>query len=408
MKIYFKSFGCKTNQIEIESLKQHLILKGFVVCDKNPDFFVINSCCVTENAEKDVIKFLKKVLKENPSSLIIFTGCLATLKWNEFKEQERIKVFSNSEKHLIYNFLTEDKKDISFFPIIRLTNKTRAFIKVQDGCDMECSYCIVSKLRSVPKSKSIFSIIDEVKNLISLGVKEIVLSGTRLGSYKDSGKNFADLVCEIIKIPGNFRIRYSSLEPWEIDEYLIEVSQDSKICKYFHIPLQSGSDKILSLMKRPYNKSFFEDRINLIRKKIDNVGIYSDIIVGFPEESEVDYLETEKFVKDICLSGLHVFTFSKRPNTEAFSKNDLPKNIKEDRSNNMREVDKLLRKKFISSKIGNKMEVLTMKIKNGIVYGLSSEFIDVITEDNVLVNEFYYLFGSNIRDRYLVCVKNKF
>ncbi|MCX7905172.1 MAG: MiaB/RimO family radical SAM methylthiotransferase [Elusimicrobiales bacterium] len=406
MKIYFKSFGCRTNQIEIESLKQHLVLKGFVTCEEKPDVIVINSCCVTENAEREVIKYLEKILKENPSSLIVFTGCLATLRYNEFKNNGKIKVFSNSEKHLIYNFLTGDKKDLSFFPIITLPSKTRAFIKVQDGCDMSCSYCVVPVLRNVPKSKNISCVVEEVKNLISLGVKEIVFSGTRLGSYNDSDKNFVDLISEILKIPGNFRIRYSSIEPWEIGDDLIEISQDSKVCKYFHIPLQSGSDKILSLMKRPYNKSFFEKKINQIRKKIKGVGIYCDIIVGFPGESNYDYLETEKFVFDLSLSGLHVFSYSKRPNTDSFNIDDLPKFVKDYRSKRMREIDKKLRKKFILSKIGSRLEVLTLKRKNDCVYGLTSEFINVIINDNSFgINEFYFLIGKEIDDKYLVCVK---
>lgn len=404
MKIFFKSFGCRTNQVEIESIKQHLSLDGFEI-SKNLDeceCVVINSCCVTQKAEEEVERFVRKIVKKYKDKKIILTGCLATLKPNYFSDSN-VVVFKNKEKHLIYNYLTKSDKDLSDFKIVKSWGRTRAFIKVQDGCNMNCSYCIVPKLRTEIKSKGFDLVLAEIKNLVECGVKEIVLSGTRLGSYNDNGKSLKDLVKEVIKIPGDFRLRYSSIEIWELDEELIELSTHKKVCKYFHIPLQSGSDKILRLMKRPYTKKYFEDKIKMIRKLIPNIGIYSDVIVGFPGEDDYDYLETEKFVKDLSLSGLHVFSFSKRPNTEAFGMSDNPQKVIYERSVRMHEVDRFLRDKFISSFIGGYLEVLTIKKKDDVIYGLSSEFVDVLINDDLKLNQFYRVYAIEKKDKYLLC-----
>lgn len=407
MKIFFKSFGCRTNQIEVESLKQHLILDGFQISKdlNNTDLVIINSCCVTQKAEDEVEKFLDKILNKG-HKFVVFTGCLATLKPDYFSKKG-VVVFKNDEKHLIYNFITKKDKDLSSFPIIKTGERTRAFVKIQDGCKMGCSYCIVPKLRTKLKSKSFDMILSEVKNLIQSGVKEIVLSGIRLGSYNDNGKTLKELVKSIIRIPVKFRLRYSSIEIWEIDEELIDLSMDEKICKYFHIPLQSGSDKILRLMKRPYTKKYFEEKINLIRKKIPKIGIYSDVIVGFPYETDDDYNETERFIKDLSLSGLHVFSFSKRPYTEAFFMKENSKKIIEERSKKMHELDRFLRDRFLSSFVGSFIEILTIKRKDNNILGLSSEFIDVLIEENLKLNELYKLYSVSKKDKYLVCKKQK-
>lgn len=405
MKVSFKSFGCRTNQIEIESIKQHLILFGFEIVEKDPDFIIVNSCCVTEKAEKEVERFIRKIIMKDQKVTILLTGCLATMKFKEFENEKRIKIFKNSEKHLIYNFLTGDRKDISFFPIITTGERTRAFIKIQEGCLMKCSYCIVPFLRGSVKSKKADVVVNEIKNLISNGVKEIVLSGTRLGSYNDYGRDLSMLVEMILKIPGDFRIRYSSLEPWEVNERLIEISKDRRICRYFHLPLQSASDRILNLMRRPYTKKDFESKVNMIRKNISDVGIYSDVIVGFPGETDEDYQITERFVKDIKLSGLHVFTFSKRPKTVAFNMDELPEKIKIERSKIMHNVDMSLRDDFKKSKMGKELEVLIISKKKDYYLGLSSEFIDIITYDKLNKNEFYKMKVVDIKEEYLLCTK---
>lgn len=406
MRVSFKTFGCRTNQVELESIKQHLLLWGFKISEEKPDFIIVNSCCVTQKAEKEVERFIRKVLQDDENVIILLTGCLATLKYEEFRREKRIKVFKNSDKHLIYNFLTGDKKDISSFPIYTTSGRTRAFIKVQEGCLMGCSYCIVSTLRNKVESKKAEDVVGEVKRLVDKGVKEIVLCGTRLGSYNDRGKPLSSLVEMILKLPGDFRIRYSSIEPWEITEKLLELSKDRKVCRYFHLPLQSASDKILKLMRRPYTVKDFEKKVEMIRKKIGDVGIYSDVIVGFPSETEEDYSLTERFVKEIRLSGLHVFTFSKRPNTPAFYMEDLPESLKHSRSKRMHEVDKILREEFKRSKIGKELDVLILTRKKEGYVGLSSEFIDVVSRDEVRENEFYRMKAVEIMGDYLLCVRS--
>ncbi len=405
MKIFFKSFGCRTNQVEIESLKQHLLRHGFEFSDHNPDFIVINSCCVTSKAEDEVERFVYRCLKKYADSKILLTGCLTNIKKDNFKDESRVIIFENSDKFKIYNFLTNDGADLSFFPILETGTRTRAFIKIQDGCNMRCSYCIVPYMRSRVASKRFEEVIIEVERLIDFGAKEIVLCGTRLGSYDDDGRKLYNLLERLIKINGDFRIRLSSLEIWEVDEGLVDVITDKKICRHLHIPLQSGCDRILKLMNRPYTKKTFASKIEFIRKKICDIAIYSDVIVGFPTESDDEFMESYNFVRDLSLSGLHCFSYSKRPYTISSKLKDLDQNTIKKRSSLMRQNDVYLREKFLDSKKGKILDVLILSKKGGYFSALSSEFIEVIVDGNLRVNTFERVRGVERIGRRLLCVK---
>ncbi|MEF3279786.1 MAG: tRNA (N(6)-L-threonylcarbamoyladenosine(37)-C(2))-methylthiotransferase MtaB [Elusimicrobiota bacterium] len=388
MRFSVKSFGCKVNQIEIQSIYNDLLESGLLYDEKNYDILIINSCCVTEKAEKDLIKFIKKARIQNPDSRIIVTGCMATL----FKEKIKnidysVEFFTNKNKSEIVKILTGKDGD-SLFGIKDFGEKTRAFVKVQDGCNLFCSYCIVPFARNEMISKPFSNVINEIKNLVLKGYKEMVLSGTRLGAYFYDGKKLSDLLLEISKLDGDFRIRLSSLEPMEINEKLIDIlSNPRRFCSYFHIPLQSASDSVLKSMKRPYSIRHFLEKLNLIRKKMENVGVYSDVIVGYPQETEEDFKKTIRFVEENKLSGLHVFTYSKRPLTEAYNLEDINLNLKKERSEIMHEIDKKLRKDFITSMIGKDLDSIAIKQKNNYTLALTTNFIEVKLKEKIPKNE---------------------
>lgn len=387
MKFYIKTFGCRVNQIESESVAEELIKCGIYYDEKNFDILIINSCCVTEKTEKEIIKYIKKSLDLKPFIQIIVTGCFATVFKEKIEEiSKNIKIFSNSNKSDIIKTLT-GKETNRLFRIEGFKSRTRAFVKVQDGCDLRCSYCIVPIARNEMISKPLSNAVEEINNLVLKGYKEIVLSGTRLGAYDDEGKRLNHLLKKIADIKGNFRIRLSSLEPMEINEELCEICSDSsRFCSYFHIPLQSGSDEVLKKMRRPYNINFFSNKLDLIRKKIKDVGIYSDVIVGFPGESEKDFLNSVNFIKQAELSGLHVFTYSKRPKTESFYMEDLGYEVKKKRSQIMHDLDKELRKNFGLKMIGKNIDSVVIREKKGVFWALTSNFLEISLKNKAEVN----------------------
>ena len=387
MKISYKSFGCRVNQIEVESIIEKFLKNGYEISDENPDIFIINSCCVTEKTEKEVLRFIKKTIDKNPNSKIIITGCLATVSKDKIENEfKNITIYSNENKNKIVNDFLGINDD--YFSVDGFRERTRAFIKVQDGCNLKCSYCIVPLARSIMISKPFENVIFEIKRLVENGYKEIVISGTRLGAYSFDNKRLKDLLKAIEKLNGNFRVRLSSLEPMEIDNELIDIIKNSdRFCSYFHIPLQSGSDDVLKAMKRPYTTKNFAQKIEMIRKKINNVGIYSDVIVGYPTETDLDFKKTINFISELKLSGLHVFTYSPRPNTYSFKFKDLNPFIKKERSSLMHKLDKKLRFDFATSMIGKSLDSLSLRKKNNYTHFLTTNFIDVITNGNTLPGE---------------------
>jgi len=383
MKIFYKSFGCKVNQIEVESIVEKFLQKGYNVSDKSPDIVLINTCCVTEKTQNEVLRFLKSIAKKNNHSKLILTGCLATVFKDEIiKNFPNIYIYSNKDKNkIVKDFLEVDDE---YFTVEGFQERTRAFIKVQDGCNLRCSYCIVPLARNIMLSKPFNDVILEIKKITEKGYKEIVISGTRLGAYFSEGKKLKELLKEIEKINGDFRVRLSSLEPMEIDDELVSiVSNYNRFCSYFHIPLQSGSDKVLKSMRRPYTIKTFEEKVKNIRKRIKNVGIYADVIVGYPLESEDDFKKTCKFIENLELSGLHVFTYSPRPYTDAVRLKDLNPSIKKERSSIMHEIDNKLRINFAKSMLGNLLDSLSLKRKGNYTYFLTTNFINVLVDNDI-------------------------
>jgi threonylcarbamoyladenosine tRNA methylthiotransferase MtaB len=331
---------------------------------------VINSCTVTEFADRDAVKFLKKIARLNPKARIAVTGCLATL--------DPKKILSIAPSALIFN--NTDKEKIPFelcgapfkpdaFAVSRFEGRTRAFVKLQDGCNLVCSYCLVPKARSSISSKPAAAAENEIKHLVASGFKEIMLCGTRLGMYKcpETGLDLGGLMARLLALEGEFRLRFSSLEPMEISEGLIEILArgGKKFCPYFHLPLQSGSDKVLKDMRRPYDTAAYLRRIGFIRTAFPRAGLYTDVITGYPSETRKDFDDTRAFIGRCKFAGLHIFSYSGRPGTEAAALKPLELPTIKARSAALHELDAGLRATFAASMIGGELETLIIKNEAG-------------------------------------------
>lgn len=394
MKIFYKTFGCRVNQIETESLCEKFSLVGVQRQNEieNCDMVFINSCSVTEKADRDVISIVKKAVRMGKK--IAITGCYASLFPSEIlKIAPETIIIPNTQKHLSAQILFKAAADDDFFCVKGSYNKTRAFVKVQDGCNLKCSYCIVPYARPVMKSKPYLKAINEVKELVKKGFKEISISGTRLGCYSCPETNYGikELLSGLLEIEGNFRIRLSSLEPMEIDEKILKIGKQGgeKFCDHFHLPLQHCCDRVLKEMKRPYDFYFIRDRISMIRSFFPNAGIFADIISSFPNETEEDFKILKARLLDLSLSGLHAFSYSSRPFANSSRMSDLSQNIKITRAKQLRELDTKLRAFFASSMKGQILRVLSIRKKSDAVVGLSSNFLNVLLPRNCPKNNFY-------------------
>ena len=384
MKIYFKTVGCRVNQVETQSLAEKFSALGHEAASgmEEADIVVVNSCSVTEYADRDTFNFIKKTAASNPGARLVVTGCIATLNPKKILElAPGAAIFSNSDKEKIPYQLAGLPSKEDFFSVSKSSGRTRAFIKLQDGCSLKCAYCLVPQARSEIKSKGSAEAMAEIKNLVAGGFREIVLCGTRLGMYKcaATGLGLAGLMKEIFKLDGDFRIRFSSLEPMEVSDGLAETlaAGGDRFCDYFHLPLQSGSDGVLKAMGRPYDTAFYFEKLSLLRKHFKDPGLFADVIAGYPGETEAQFEETAAFVRKCGLAGLHVFRFSKRPGTPAYALKALYPAVVKERSARLRELDKELRAAYAASMCGRTLKTLALKNKDGFTICLASNFLNV-------------------------------
>ena len=359
MKIYIKTFGCRVNQVESEALLEEFLRRGhqIVSTPQYADICLLNTCSVTRKADKDSLKEANFITRKNPKARLIFTGCFARHGAKEILEKVKQAEIIQKENLPEYLF----KKDIDW-TVQNHQGKTRAFVKIQDGCNNFCTYCIVPFTRPVKTSKPKEIVLNEIKTLIKNGYKEIVLTGINIGNYfcPETKTNLAGLIKEIFALEGNFRIRFSSIELPTVTDELLEVisAAGGKFCNYLHLPLQSGSSKVLKEMHRHYSAEDFAKRVQEIRKKIKNIFIYTDIIAGFPTESLEDFESSLAFIREIGFAGLHVFSYSPRPMTAAAKLPQIDvKEIKR-RADILREEDLILRQKAAESLIDTTQEIL--------------------------------------------------
>ena len=402
-KVALTTLGCKLNYSETSTISRQFEDIGYSVVkfDQFSNIYVINTCSVTENADKQFKSYVSKALKLNPEAFLIAIGCYAQLKPEELAKVNGVDlVLGSKEKFKILDYLNDLKKnqngsihsceinETNFYKSsYSIGDRTRSFLKVQDGCDYKCTYCTIPLARGISRSDKLHNIINAAKSILNSGVKEIVLTGVNIGDYgkgefgnKNHENTFLDLVSALDEVTGISRIRISSIEPNLLSNAIIDfVSTSNKFVPHFHIPMQSGSDSVLKLMKRRYLTKLYKNRVEHVKKVIPNACIGADVIVGFPGESEEDFLETYNFIKRLNLSYLHVFTYSERDNTEAVNlKNIVPKKIRSKRSKLLRSLSVQLKRKFYKTQLGSIKDVLfESENRNGFIYGFSNNYVRV-------------------------------
>ena len=393
-KVAFYTLGCKLNFSETSTISRQLLDLGFIKSEFNDgaDLFVINTCSVTENANKECRRIIRKAKKTSPNSTVIITGCYAQLKPESISSIEGVDmVVGANEKFnipkLLKNFSYKSTEihgcsinNLDYFSSFSLQDRTRSFLKIQDGCNYPCTYCTIPLARGKSRSDNISNIVKNAKKIADNGIKEIVLTGVNIGDFKENNKRFIDLIKELDKVDGIERYRISSIEPNLITDEIIDfVKNSKKFMPHFHIPLQSGSDNILRLMKRRYNTKLYHEKIKKIKDEIPNVCIGADVIVGFPNEDEIEFNKTLNFIKNLNISYLHVFSYSERENTKAILlDNKVPKNKISERSKMLRILSSKLQRKFYLKYEHTEQDVLFEKNnKNGYMNGFTKNYIKV-------------------------------
>ena len=397
-KVAFITLGCKVNQYETNAMAQKFIESGYKVVEHNEkaDIYIINTCTVTNMSDRKSRQMLRKVKELNKDSVVVACGCYAQVAKNELEKIEEIDlILGNNEKNDIVKYVEEyikskqkqievedvmQKREFLDFGNVTYTEKTRAVIKVQDGCDRFCSYCIIPYARGRVRSRKSESILSEIKKIAEEGIKEVVITGIHVASYgKDFKEDYKliDLLEEINKIHGIERIRLGSIEPLLINkEFMERLIKLEKVCHHFHLSLQSGCDNTLKRMNRRYTTDQFRDIVNLLRKYYKDVMLTTDIIVGFPGETEEEFNKTYEFLKDIKFYKMHVFKYSPRKGTKAAQmKNQIDGNKKEERSQRLIELSNKNEKEYNKKYIGKNVEVLFEEEKDGNYKGHTSNYI---------------------------------
>lgn len=410
-RVAFYTLGCKLNYSETSAIGRQFSQAGFrtVEFTSEADVYVINTCSVTENADKKCRKVVKEALKYSPQAYITIVGCYAQLKPAEISEIPGVDlVLGAAEKFQIIEHITDlTKKDKAvvynqpiseanqFVNAYSFGDRTRTFLKVQDGCDYSCSFCTIPLARGTSRSETIDNVLQQAHEIATSGVKEIVLTGVNLGDFGirngQREDRFFDLVRALDEVERIDRIRISSIEPNLLTSDIIEfVAQSKRFVPHFHIPLQSGSNKILGMMRRRYRRELYVDRVAKIKELMPHCCIGVDIIVGFPGETHADFLDTYQFLNDLDISYLHVFTYSERENTPAATmENPVPGSQRADRSKMLHILSEKKRRAFYESQLGATMQVLFEgDLKEGFMHGFSRNYVKVRAPyDPLWINE---------------------
>ncbi|MDD7305653.1 MAG: tRNA (N(6)-L-threonylcarbamoyladenosine(37)-C(2))-methylthiotransferase MtaB [Peptoniphilaceae bacterium] len=421
------TLGCKVNQYESEAIEELFINRGFEKQEDKADIYVINTCTVTNMSDRKSRQTISKARKENPNAIIAVMGCYSQVKPDEVKKIEGVDIILGSRNKedvvsLCQDFLNDKKqisdiislsetKTIEELQIENQSEMTRAYIKIQDGCNMYCSYCMIPYARGDISSRNMDSIVEEAKKLTDNGFKEIVLTGIHVSSYgKEKAlkekSDLIDVIENVAKVDGVKRIRLSSMEPRHISrDFLERMKKTGKACDHFHLSLQSGSNHILKLMNRKYDPSLYKEKVELIREYFPNAGITTDIIVGFPQETEEDHKDTLEFIKEIGFSKIHVFKYSKRTGTVAATMSgQINGNIKKERSHDILKLEEKIRKDFLQKQVGNTLSVLfeTKSDMDGFMSGYSSNYLRVNVKDKVETNQIKDVLITEVKDNELI------
>ena len=409
MKFNIISFGCKVNTYESEFMREQLLNNGFIYNDdyKTSDIVIVNTCSVTNTADNKCKKMIRSVRRENVSCILMVCGCTSENNREKLNDLDIDIMIGNNEKskvvELINNFIKDRVKFVKFYntrnvpsedmEIDEFNDMTRAYVKIQDGCNNFCAYCIIPYVRGNIRSKDIDVAYNEIKTLVDKGHKEIVFTGINTGAYgREHGKyDLVDLIKRISLLDGLERIRISSIEITEITDRLIEEMRiNKKLCGHLHVSLQSGSERILKLMDRKYTKAEYAEKINKLRDARENINLTTDVIVGFPGETEEDFLECVEYCKEIGFSKIHVFPFSKREGTKAAGMIDqLDNAVKKQRARKLIEIDEELQRNYNEKFVGSVVNVLIEEIEDGRSIGHTENFLKVIVDGELESNKCY-------------------
>ncbi len=399
----YHTLGCKLNFAETSTIARQLTDSGYqkVSFDEKANVYVINTCSVTENADRECKQHVKRAMKANPEGLVVVVGCYAQLKPEEISEIEGVDlVLGAKEKFNILSYLEDLEKQSTgivhsceieqadfFIGSYSIGDRTRAFLKVQDGCDYKCTYCTIPLARGISRSDTIENVLKNAKEISEKNIKEIVLTGVNIGDYgkgefgnKKHEHTFLDLIKELDQVEGIERIRISSIEPNLLkDESIDLVSKSRSFVPHFHIPLQSGCDDLLKKMKRRYLTRLYSDRISKIREVMPNAAIGVDVIVGFPGETEEKFLETYNYLNSLPISYLHVFTYSERENTEAVNMEGIvPVAERKKRNKMLRILSEKKKHSFYETQLGKTLPVLwEHENKHGMMFGFTENYVRV-------------------------------
>ena len=425
-KVAFHTLGCKLNYSETSSIGEQFLGHGFEIVDFNDsaDVYIINTCTVTANADRECRQIVRRALRKNPNAFVAVTGCYAQLRSSEITKIEGVDaVLGSNEKFNIFNYFNEfSKQELSCIyvsPTEKLNNfhiasstdaddRTRAFLKIQDGCDYNCSFCTIPLARGKSRSAQPEEIVAKFLDLLNAGYKEIILTGVNVGDYgKNQSENLYKLLSKLVAIPGDFRIRISSIEPNLLSDKIIDLtSVNKKICNHFHIPLQSGSNRVLKLMQRRYTSEDYKRVVEKAVQKIPDVGIGVDVIVGFPGETEEDFLITYNFIKDLPVSYLHVFTYSERPDTKAILMDgSIDTAVRKKRNHMLRILSAKKKLEFYRNMLGKDAEVLFEQgISEGVMKGFASNYVRVKQNAEIkLMNNFTKVRVLDVEDDVCIC-----
>ncbi len=397
----YYTLGCKLNYAETSAIARSLEKEGFQRVDfgEQADLTVINTCSVTENADRETRSIVSRALRSNPDSQVVLTGCYAQLRPEEVGAIPGVDlVLGAQDKFQIARFLGNGEKRIQaevhscaieevdqFIGSYSIGDRTRSFLKVQDGCDYKCTYCTIPKARGISRSDRLENVVQKATEIAAQGIKEIVLTGVNTGDYgkgefgnKKHEHTFMDLLQALDRVSGIDRIRISSLEPNLLHEEMVEfVARSHRFVPHFHLPLQSGNDEILGKMKRRYQRALYRERLEWIKEQMPDACIGADVLVGFPGETEQHFADTHQFLSDLPISYLHVFTYSERPGTEAVRMDQVvPMPQRKERNQRLRLLSEKKRNLFYRSHIGSQRRVLwEAKEKDGMMQGYTENYI---------------------------------
>lgn len=424
-RVAFHTLGCKLNYAESSMLGKQFADRGFEVVDVDEpaDVYVINTCSVTERADRECRQIIRRALRRSSNPFVIVTGCYAQLEPEEVASIDGVDVVLGSKEkfHLFDHIASFEKRsypgvyvsdigaadDFGVAYSTNATDRTRAFLKVQDGCDYHCSFCTIPLARGASRSQPIRACVEQARLLVQQGYKEIVLTGVNVGDYgKQIGTNLLELLTALVATEGLERLRISSIEPNLLTKEILDyVGSERKLCKHFHIPLQSGSDEILRAMRRRYTTRYYQNLITRIRERLPNCGIGVDVMVGFPGETERHFEETHRFLADLPISYLHVFTYSERPNTPAssFAQPVQPK-VRFKRNEELRILSRKKKRAFYQAALGRHLDVLMEgDIRDGMRLGFSDAYIRVaVPADHAQENEIVTVEITDVTDDFCV------